>query len=273
MTNRISLAQLRTRFVENNEPLTQEWEQLLRHDERKGARAILRAVEKRRQQNRSEGQRLRKMLLHERGWWEKGYKQIAGVDEAGMSPLAGPIVAAAVILPQNARWRGVDDSKKLTKERREALAEHIKTHAIAWATGSVAPEEIDRLNVYHAGLLAMHRAVRQLEPPPDALLVDARTVPNVEWPQEPLIKGDARSLSIAAASILAKTTRDRLMVAMDATYPGYGFAKHKGYPVAAHKAALKRLGATPIHRKSFAAVREVLTPQLSLLFQKETHQS
>jgi ribonuclease HII len=273
MTQRISLAQLRKRFVEQNETLTQEWEQLLRNDERKGAQAILRAVEKRRQQNRTEGQRLRKMLMHERGWWAKGYKQVAGVDEAGMSPLAGPIVAAAVILPENARWRGVDDSKKLTKERREALAEHIKAHAIAWATGSVTPEEIDRLNVYHAGLLAMRRAVIQLNPAPVALLVDARTVPDVEWPQEPLIKGDARSLSIAAASILAKTTRDRLMISMETTYPGYGFAKHKGYPVAAHKAALKRLGPTPIHRKSFAAVRELLTPQLNLSFQKDTNQN
>lgn len=269
MTEHLSLAQLRTRFVEQNEALTKEWEERLRADPRSGAAAILRAVDKRRQQNRAEGQRLRKMLMHERAWWKEGHDYIAGVDEAGMSPLAGPIVAAAVILPKEARWRGVDDSKKLTAERRNALAEQIKADAVCWATGSVTPEEIDRLNVYHAGLLAMRRAVMGLHPHPTALLVDARTVPDVEWPQEPLIKGDARSLSIAAASIIAKTTRDQLMITMDATYPGYGFAKHKGYPVAAHKEALKQLGPTPIHRKSFAAVRALLTPQLHLTFEEQ----
>ena len=204
------------------------------------------------------------MLQHERGWWDQGIEHIAGVDEAGMSPLAGPIVAAAVVMPHDARWRGVDDSKKLTKTRRDQLAAHIKSDAVAWAVGTVTPDEIDTLNVYHGGLLAMRRAVEGLGLTPGALLVDARTIPDVSPPQEPLIKGDARSLSIAAASIIAKTTRDDYMVEMAAKYPGYGFAQHKGYPVAAHKEALIRLGPCPIHRKSFAAVREQLTPQLTL---------
>ena len=264
MTDPESLIQLRRRFVDSQETLTKEWEIRLRNDPRKGAATILRMVERRRRLNRKEGQRLRKMLQHEKAWWDQGTTHVAGVDEAGVSPLAGPVVAAAVILPMSARWRGVDDSKKLTAERRAQLAEKIKTRAIAWAVGSVAPKEIDSINVYHASLLAMERAVKGLSVPPAALLVDARHVPNMTLPQESLIKGDARSLSIAAASIIAKTTRDALMIEMDETYPGYGFAQHKGYPVAAHKAALKRLGPSPIHRTSFAAVRELLTPQLTL---------
>ena len=138
MTERLPLSTLRTRFVEQYEPLTKEWEERLRLDTRKGAQAILRTIEKRRQRNRAEGQRLRKMLMHERAWWDDGFTHVAGVDEAGMSPLAGPIVASAVILPHDARWRGVDDSKKLSPDRRDILAEHIKKSAIAWATDSTS---------------------------------------------------------------------------------------------------------------------------------------
>jgi ribonuclease HII len=181
------------------------------------------------------------------------------VDEAGMAPLAGPVVAAAVILPRGWRVEGLDDSKKITDPaRREALAAEVKAHAVAWAVGLSEVEEIDRVNIYHAGLQAMRRAVVGLAVRPDFVLVDARTVPECPAPQRGIIQGDALSLTIAAASVVAKTTRDALMARLDAAYPGYGLAAHKGYPTPQHFAALKRLGASPIHRRSFAPVREVL---------------
>ncbi len=228
----------------------------LKADARAGARAILDAVGRRKKANRAEGQRLRRMLRFERALWEQGMGRVAGVDEAGMSPLAGPVTAAAVILPVGCKIRHVDDSKKIDPETRARLADEIKERALAWAIGEATPAEIDEINIYHAGLLAMQRAVEGLGAAPEALLVDARVVPCVDCPQERIIKGDAKSLSIAAASILAKTTRDSQMVEYDRIYPGYGFAKHKGYPVAQHRAALKQLGVTPIHRLSFEAVRE-----------------
>lgn len=186
-----------------------------------------------------------------------------------MSPLAGPVVAAAVILPPEQRIVGVDDSKKLDARTRETLAVEIKQRAIAWATGIVEPEEIDRVNIYRAGLLAMRRAVEGLSPAPEALLIDARKLPELPIPQQAIVHGDALSLSIGAASIIAKTTRDAIMVALDARYPGYGFAQHKGYPVRQHYDALARLGATEVHRRSFAPVREALglTPRQTELFQ------
>lgn len=254
----MTLAELRRLYVTEGRPLPGAVERTLRGDPRAGAQAILHAVGRRRRANRAEGQRLRKMLTFERARWDAGTLRVAGVDEVGMSPLAGPVTAAAVILPVGARIRYVDDSKKLDAATREVLAVEIKAQAVAWGVGEVSPEEIDELNIYHAGLLAMRRAVEALDPSPQVLLVDARRIPGVSQPQEPLIKGDSRSLSIAAASIVAKTTRDRQMVAYDRLYPGYGFARHKGYPVREHKDALLRLGALPIHRRSFAAVREAL---------------
>lgn len=253
-----SLAELRRLYVEEGRPLPHHVEESLRNDARAGARAILAAVEKRRAANRAEGQRLRHLLRHEEALRAEGYERIAGVDEAGMSPLAGPVVAAAVILPASCRIAGVDDSKKLDPATRERLAVEIKARAICWAVGMASPEEIDRLNPYHAGLLAMRRAVEGLHPCAEALLVDARRIRELPLRQEPIVKGDEKSLSIAAASIIAKTTRDALMVAYDAEYPGYGFARHKGYPVREHYEALERLGACPIHRRSFAPVRKVL---------------
>ena len=239
-----TLAELRRLYVTEGQPLPSEVARALAADPRAGAKAILDAIERRRSANRAEGQRLRKMLTYERLRWAQGTQLVAGVDEAGMAPLAGPVTAAAVILPVGARIRRVDDSKKLDPATRDELAVEIKARALAWAIGEVCPAEIDELNIYHAGLLAMRRAVEGLDPSPEALLVDARRIPGVPQPQEPLIKGDTRSLSIAAASILAKTTRDRKMVAYDREYPGYGFARHKGYPVRAHKEALTGRSAT-----------------------------
>jgi len=201
--------------------------------------------------NRRDGQRLRFLLRRERELWEEGRARIAGVDEAGMGPLAGPVVAAAVIFPPGRGVRGVDDSKKLTPKRRERLEAEIRSEALAYAVVDVEPPEIDAINIYRAGLEAMRRCVCELEPPADHLLVDGRRIPGVEIPQDVVIRGDATCHAIAAASILAKTRRDALMVAYDTRYPGYDFAAHKGYATAAHREAIRRLGPSPIHRRSF----------------------
>jgi ribonuclease HII len=176
---------------------------------------------------------------------------IAGVDEAGVGPLAGPVVAAAVIFPTGQGLSGVDDSKKLTPERRTMLAVAIREGALAFAIGIVEPDEIDRINVYQATLAAMGRAVDGLAVRPRYVLVDARRIPGCDLPQEAIIKGDAHCHAIAAASILAKTTRDALMRGYDDEFPGYGFAEHKGYPTEAHRDAIRRLGPCTIHRRSF----------------------
>lgn len=254
----VSLATIRARYVDREASLPRALEEELRADPRTGAKAILDAIAKRRHAHRSEGQRLRKMLVFEQALWTMGTELVAGVDEAGMSPLAGPVCAAAVIFRPGSRLADVDDSKKLDAKERERLAVEIKLTAAAWAVGWAAVEEIDTINIYWAGLLAMQRAVEGLALVPQHLLIDARRLKDVAIPQERIVKGDARSLSIAAASILAKTSRDALMLDLDAEYPGYGFAKHKGYPVKEHTAALTRLGACPVHRRSFGPVRVVL---------------
>ena len=252
-----SLDKLRQRYVTEGRPLEAAIEELLRADSRAGARAILAMIEKRRFENRSEGQRLRKMLRFETLLWNEGYDAIAGVDEAGMSPLAGPVSAAAVILKPGTRIARIDDSKKLDASSREELAIEIKAKAAAWSVAFVEVEEIDTINIYWAGILAMRRAVEGLGATPH-LLIDAKRLKEVAIPQQAIIKGDAKSASIAAASILAKVSRDALMRTLDARHPGCGFADHKGYPVRAHYDALARLGACPAHRRSFGPVREAL---------------
>jgi ribonuclease HII len=253
-----SLAALHARYVVGGRPLPAAIESALRADPRPGARAILTAVARRRRANRAEGQRLRTMLRYETALWQTGVVHIAGVDEAGMSPLAGPVAAAAVILAPGTRIGEVDDSKRLDVEQRDRLAPIIKQRAVAWAVAFAEVHEIDEINIYWAGLLAMRRAIEALAPTAEHLLIDGRKLSELPLPQQRIIKGDAKSLSIAAASILAKTARDARMQQLDAEFPGYGFAKHKGYPVHAHVRALARLGACPIHRRSFAPVREAL---------------
>jgi ribonuclease HII len=175
-----------------------------------------------------------------------------------MSPLAGPVAAAAVILKPGTRIAGIDDSKKLDANSREAFAIEIKGKAASWSVAFVEVEEIDTINIYWAGILAMRRAVEGLGITPQHLLIDAKRLKDVAIPQQAIIKGDAKSASIAAASILAKVSRDALMRTLDTLHPGYGFADHKGYPVRAHYAALARIGACAAHRRSFGPVREVL---------------
>jgi ribonuclease HII len=195
--------------------------------------------------------RLERLLLRERELWAGGLVRVAGVDEAGVGPLAGPVVAAAVVFPPGEGLRGVDDSKRLDPAARDELAGQIRASASCWAVGRVDPSEIDRLNVYHASLEAMRRALGALDPAPEFVLVDGRGVPGIEIPHEVIVGGDARCHAIAAASILAKTARDALMVGYDAEYPGYGFASHKGYATEAHRDAIRRLGPCRIHRRSF----------------------
>jgi ribonuclease HII len=255
---RYTLSELRQRYVVENRSLETHVEAELRTDSRAGVQAILLAVAKRRSGNRSEGQRLRKMLRFETRLWATGILHVAGVDEAGMSPLAGPVAAAAVILPCDTRINGIDDSKQLDPATREELAVEIKAKATAWYVGYATVDEIDQINIYWAGILAMRRAVEGLAIAPQHLLLDARSLKNVDLPQQAIVRGDAKCASIAAASILAKTSRDALMRELDRFHPGYGFADHKGYPVSAHFKALKNLGACDAHRKSFKPVREVL---------------
>lgn len=200
----------------------------------------------------------------ERRLYKSGQVRVAGVDEAGRGPLAGPVVAAAVILP--AAWvfeglpdalAGLNDSKQLSPARRERFFATLTTAEGVWyALGSAEPDEIDRLNILRATHQAMRRALRALNPPPDHILVDGLPVPDLPAPQTALPRGDARSYSIAAASVLAKVTRDRRMLEYDRLYPAYGFARHKGYPTAEHLEQLRRHGPCPIHRRSFLPVQQ-----------------
>ena len=195
--------------------------------------------------------RLDALLLRERALWAEGLERIAGVDEAGVGPLAGPVVAAAVVFPPGTGILGVNDSKRVASARRVELAVEIRERALAHAVAMADPGEIDRLNVYHATLLAMQRAVEALGVRPDRVLVDARRIPGIDVPQEAIVRGDASCHAIAAASILAKVARDAIMAGYDERYPGYGFALHKGYPTESHRDAIRRLGPCAIHRRSF----------------------
>ena len=195
--------------------------------------------------------RLEQLRAFERDYTAKGYTAICGIDEAGRGPLAGPVVAAAVILPLDAEILFLNDSKKLSEARREALYDEICAKAVSYGIGTVSPARIDEINILQATYEAMREAIAKLNPAPDLCLNDAVKIPGVTLPQVPIVKGDAKSLSIAAASVLAKVTRDRFLISLDALYPAYGFAKNKGYGTAAHIEALRVYGATPVHRKTF----------------------
>lgn len=188
--------------------------------------------------------------------WTQGLQ--AGVDEVGIGPLAGPVVAAAVLLNPALPIEGLNDSKVLSAKRRTFLAMAIKSQALSWAIASASVEEIDRLNILRASHVAMVRAIEQLTPAPDMVYVDGNKAPHMRFPVVAVVQGDKRVPQISAASIIAKVERDRQMTTLDDQYPGYGFARHKGYPTKFHFHALQQLGATPIHRRSFAPVQAVL---------------
>lgn len=226
----------------------------LEEDGRSGVTRLALRVRRRLSADSLERARLAALCRYEQALWGQDKYLVAGLDEAGVGPLAGPVVAAAVILPAGLTITGVNDSKQLSARKREELAEQIRHNAVSWAFGESSPEEIDRLNIFQASLLAMRRAILNLEITPEHLLIDARRIPGINTPQTSIPKGDAVSLTIASASILAKTLRDELMLNLDRKYPGYGFARHKGYPTREHRQAILRLGPTPEHRRSFTLI-------------------
>ncbi len=253
----LSIREIHSRFVQGDAPVTGAVLSALGRDPRAGVRQVHATLLRRRERETQERARIDSMLVLERQLWESGIGRIAGVDEAGVGPLAGPVVAAAVVFAPGVRIDGVDDSKKIDPARRERLADEVRDRALDWAVGQAEVEEIDRLNVYHAAILAMRRAVEGLSDRPEHVLLDAREIPDLGIPQDPIVKGDGRSVSIAAASILAKTHRDALMHRLDDEYPEYGFARHKGYGTEEHQAALREHGPCAVHRMSYQAIHEL----------------
>ena len=261
----LSIQEIRRQFLHQQQPVTAQFLNKLGRDPRQGVRKLREILKKRYEQERAERLRLQNMLNFERVLWKSGVRAVAGVDEVGVGPLAGPVVAAAVIFPPETEIAGINDSKQLEPEQRSKLAAKIRASASAIGVGSAEVGEIDRLNIYHAALLAMRRAIEALPLTPEHVLVDARIVPGVSIPQNCFNKGDGLNFSIAAASIIAKTHRDRLMEELEKEYPGYGFAQHKGYGTPEHQQAIRELGPSPIHRLSFQFIRE-LCGEFSELF-------
>jgi ribonuclease HII len=222
---------------------------LYRGDERKGVQKLLEQIRRREEKLVQERNRVEALCSYEKKYGEYGL--ICGIDEAGRGPLAGPVVAGAVILPKDCRIMGINDSKKLSAAKREELFQVIMEQAVAVGTGVVSPARIDEINILQATYEAMRQALEKLEKKPELLLVDAVRIPGTEVPQVSIIKGDAKSQSIAAASIIAKVTRDRLMLEYDRLMPEYGFASNKGYGSASHIEALKKFGPSLIHRRTF----------------------
>lgn len=222
---------------------------LYREDERKGVQTFLKTQEKKLEQYREELARLETISRYEKEY--DGYGYVCGIDEVGRGPLAGPVVAGAVILPKDCRILYINDSKKLSAKKREELFDEIQKQAVAIGIGLVPHDRIDEINILQATYEAMRMAIANLKVKPGVLLNDAVTIPGVDIPQVPIIKGDAKSISIGAASIMAKVYRDRMMIEYDKMYPGYGFASNKGYGSKEHMEALQKIGPSPIHRQSF----------------------
>lgn len=220
-----------------------------REDERKGVQSFLKTQEKKLEQYREELARLETISRYEKEY--DGYGYVCGIDEVGRGPLAGPVVAGAVILPKDCRILYINDSKKLSAKKREELFDEIQKQAVAIGIGLVSHDRIDEINILQATYEAMRMAIANLKVKPGVLLNDAVTIPGVDIPQVPIIKGDAKSISIGAASIMAKVYRDRMMIEYDKMYPGYGFASNKGYGSKEHMEALQKIGPSPIHRQSF----------------------
>lgn len=218
-------------------------------DERKSVQVLVQKYERRIEKLNEEKERIEQMKVYEKKYGQ--YQAICGIDEAGRGPLAGPVVAGAVILPKDCSILYLNDSKQLSQKRREELYDIIMEQAVAVGVGIVGPQRIDEINILQATYEAMRQAVGKLSVEPDLLLNDAVTIPGISLPQVPIIKGDAKSLTIAAASVIAKVTRDRLMIEYDQMMPEYGFASNKGYGSKMHQEALRQYGPTPIHRKTF----------------------
>jgi len=263
--SRVSLKEIQEKYSSPNASISSQILRRLQRDPRAGARRLYKTLSKRLEDQSRERKRLDAMLHFERVLWKAGIVHIAGVDEVGMGPLAGPVVAAAVVFPPGTEIDRIDDSKALDEETRVRLDECIRSKASGIGIGVVSVEEIDRYNIYHAGIRAMRLALSLLPTAPQHVLVDSRTIPDLPHPQNSFDKGDGINFSIASASIVAKVFRDRLMTELDQTFPGYGFADHKGYATPAHQEAIRKLGPCEIHRKSFDYIRE-LCGQYSELF-------
>jgi ribonuclease HII len=254
---KLSVDEIRERYARTDESVSPQLLNKLKRDPRHGVRLIYATLKKRYERDSAERTRLDAMLNFERVLWRAGVQHVAGVDEVGMGPLAGPVIAAAVVFPPHTELHGIDDSKKLDVEQRIDAERRIRTAASGIAIGRAEVAEIDTLNIYHAGLLAMRRAVEALPMRPQHVLVDARNIPGVDVPQNCFNKGDGLDFSIAAASIVAKVHRDRLMDDLAREHPEYGFERHKGYCTPEHQDAIRRLGPCAIHRKSFTFIREL----------------
>jgi len=256
-TEQLSLKTILEQYSEPNMVVSRQVLRNLQRDTRAGARKIYQTLLRRSEEQSRESRRLETMLYFERVLWKTGITRIAGVDEVGIGPLAGPVVAAAVVFPPQTVIDGIHDSKLLDAPTRERLDGEIRAKASGIGIGVVDIEEIDRINVYHAGLRAMQLAIAALPVSPQHVLVDSRTIPDLSLPQNSFDKGDGINFSIAAASIVAKVHRDGLMTEMDSIYPGYGFADHKGYATPVHQSAIRNLGPCAIHRRSFDYIREL----------------
>jgi len=263
--SQLSIKEIQEKYSSSDVPISPQILRRLQKDPRTGAQKLYRMLSKRAEEDSRERKRLDAMLHFERVLWKAGVVHIAGVDEVGIGPLAGPVVAAAVVFPPETEIPGVDDSKVLDEAAREQLDRMIRDRAAGVGIGVVDVEEIDRLNIYRAGIRAMQLAVAELPVAPQHVLVDSRTIPDLPQPQNSFNKGDGINFSIASASIVAKVYRDRLMTQLDETFPGYGFSEHKGYATPAHQEAIRRRGPCRIHRKSFDYIRE-LCGEYSTLF-------
>jgi ribonuclease HII len=257
MMKLLSLKEIQEKYASDHISVSSAVLRKLQRDPRAGARRLYKILSKKYEEQKKERNRLDSMLHFERLLWKAGIQHIAGVDEVGVGPLAGPVVAAAVIFPPGVEIEGVDDSKALDEETRKKLDYQIRQRASAIGIGLVEVVEIDQINIYHAGIRAMQIALERLAITPQHILVDSRTIPGFPQPQNSFDKGDGINFSIASASIVAKVYRDRLMTDLDAQYPGYGFANHKGYATPEHQRAIRELGPCVIHRRSFDYIREI----------------
>ena len=251
----MTISEIRT--ILSQDDVAEELLQEILSDERKGVKTLVGSYMKRLERKSRERLRVESMYDVESRFYQEGLTHIVGIDEVGRGPLAGPVTVAAVILPPHWFCAGLNDSKKVTPKHRKEIAAKIYESALDVSVISLSPEEIDAVNIYEATMMAMYQAVKNLTVSPEAVIVDAMPL-HFNCPTESLIHGDAKSASVAAASIVAKVYRDQLMDEYDRQYPGYGFAQNKGYGTAEHIAALKTLGITPIHRKSFEPVKSMV---------------
>ncbi|HLR07910.1 MAG TPA: ribonuclease HII [Bacillota bacterium] len=253
---KLTIAEIKHLFTTGQ--ITESMIDKLKRDERKGVQKLVKAYETNKAKEKALKEKFAQMCRYENKHYSNGLRFIAGVDEAGRGPLAGPVVAAAVILPKDFQLLGLNDSKQLTEATRNEFFRMIKHQAVTYGLSVVDNETIDRLNIHEAVKLAMHRAITQLEPMPEHILIDAVNIDDLPCSSEVIKKGDANSISIAAASILAKVTRDQIMKDLHKTYPLYGFDSNNGYGTKHHVNMLQKYGPTPYHRKSFAPVRHAL---------------